>query len=631
MWPVIAAAVVASPGADRYGDPLPAGATARLGTVRFRLGWVGGLHFAPDGTTVRGVTSEPAFTEWDAATGRRLRATRWPGRLPKSPGVVLFSDDGTTCVYYTTGDERVTVVDTATGRTRSVFRLPRQTDLMVRNPLSPDGRYIVEYDADSLPDLRVWDTATGRSRPVPRNGRLTSENGLTFAPDGRFLIGTGGETMLYDPATGNAVWTAPFGDLNDPRFTRDGRWVVTDTPRPRLWDAATGKPTDRPPDPDAPFPADGIWTVSLDGRRGVRRSGTTFEVWDLAARKWLAGDDNDRGHQFEIEAVAVSTKGVVATVNEVEGVRLWDATAGRPLAAVPVPDLFDVNAIRFTPDGRRVVVGYGHPAFPLLGRGDEYGLTVVDVASAKVEQTIRYKWGFGAGRAGTVFGPISVSADGTRVEMTCCAAVEHRKEGVLPWAVVGWELATGRQLPPRSLCHESADSTQLGSSSPDGRYVGAGRRVLDARTGRVVATLALKPGEGLAEPATFSGDGRRLAAPVAEIGPPIHPQFTYGGRTNGPGQGVRVWDAATGRELARLPVPEGQAVTLSPDGCSVLALGDDLTVWDVATGRPEAVMSAGPSHTFGGDRDAPPLAVTPDGRFAVTAPPDGTALVWPLR
>src|SRR5882757_4350466 len=63
---------------DRYGDPLPSGAVARLGTVRFRApGAMNNVVFSPDGrllaSTGSSVGEKWALRVWDRNTGRRVR------------------------------------------------------------------------------------------------------------------------------------------------------------------------------------------------------------------------------------------------------------------------------------------------------------------------------------------------------------------------------------------------------------------------------------------------------------------------------------------------------------------------------------------------------------------------------
>jgi RNA polymerase sigma factor (sigma-70 family) len=177
----------------------------------------------------------------------------------------------------------------------------------------------------------------------------------------------------------------------------------------------------------------------------------------------------------------------------------------------------------------------------------------------------------------------------------------------------------------------------------DGRAWGAlGRRqgyhntVAFSADGRAVATVAEDGSIALAGflPATKEGQPPQIGAERLSLkhdpGSASFLAFRPDGKlVSGTAQGeARLWDAATGGELARFGVARSEvphAFALSPDG-AVLALAgrtDDVPLWDVNTGKQVGSL---PGHL-----KARSLAFSPDGGTLAVGDEANSIRLWDLK
>jgi hypothetical protein len=215
-----------------------------------------------------------------------------------------------------------------------------------------------------------------------------------------------------------------------------------------------------------------------------------------------------------------------------------------------------------------------------------------------------------------------------------------------------WDAATGKELrPPGPI--EARAAVAL---SRDGGTVAVGMAgtavVRDVATGRVLRTLRVPGGAGLA--LALSPDGRTLAVhgtegfePAGEVSVGLWDVPTgEGPRRVGDQEGavtslvfspdgtklaaraaghVRVWDVATGARLSEIPAAELAALSFSPDGRLLAAadLANGVRVWEVGGGKEVGRFSGHRSRV---------LATTfaPAGTTLVSAAADGTFRLWDL-
>lgn len=357
-----------NPGVDQYGDPLPKGVVARIGTNRL---WhepkeseegINAVVFSPDGSIIAALGADGAVTTWEVPSGRLLHRIADVVRIR----AVALSDNGTVLVLV--GDDETMRLWSVTER-RELSRMERHLvgTIFSSACVASSGNLLAWARDDGV--VHIWDSlANIGTHRFEAEGWLCS---LCFSPDSQ-LIAAAGQSHEGGLL---CVWSLPGHALvcrincnpsiSSPMcFLQDNKSLIVledmqcngegAASLVRIWDVVSGKERDR-----IAFVNNEVACIAVDPGAvtvAVAKLGS-LQLWDLGNKERAAVFSGSS----EMRSATFSPDGGLLAAGDVYGnICLW---------APSRPDYYHiprhqraVSAVEFSPKGNRIATcaGWAH-------------------------------------------------------------------------------------------------------------------------------------------------------------------------------------------------------------------------------------------------------------------------------
>jgi RNA polymerase sigma factor (sigma-70 family) len=655
---------------DLHGDPLPPGAIARLGTVRFRPGEspVSGLGVLADNKTLVSAKAGNTVQFWDTATGTLLRELSTGALAIRSftvaadgnhfaIGGVLPHDENTPA------PGAIGLWDATSDRQAQLFQVPSEVVLGGSMALSADGKVLATLSHDGV--LQIQDVATGtRLLQHQFEVSIPDQIGLALSPDGSTIA------LVHGPRPRNKLCVWKWQTEGEPQeLQRIGRAgfgnVLAISPNGktlveisvslkeeiRVWSVATGRLLHQLQHPndnslrsnDAMFSRDGktllvasagktgpsvqMWdtaawkhridldqgakamAVSPDSRLIAGIDGAALHVWDMVSGKELANKDD--AHTSSV--LQITAAGNVVATRDSRTIRLWDGVTGQHRFKL-THDGSLITALALSPDGAK-----------LLSSGLDKSIKLWDTASR--EPVFEVATGSNIGPA-PYAAALGFLADGKQFVSF---------EG--DWCLRQREVATGlvrleRRIPPDKPPFGFGNSFAF---SPDG---GVFTRIPEFGRERSIQGFNSLTGQELFQVLTDSDAPHALAISSGGKFLLASTSGKYAGKVFFPislnrgsfakGYFICLWDLSTHQLVRKIAFNEGgpAPVALSQDGQFFAAAAGQpdrrIRIWKTANGQEVGTFQ-------GFDGTVVSLAFETDGNRLISGMDDSTALVWGLK
>jgi RNA polymerase sigma factor (sigma-70 family) len=656
---------------------LPAGATMRLGSLRFRserLGFASQFAFLPDNRTVIRITGLPSIRFWDIASGKIQRDIRLEPGSYDDAGFAISPDGAMLAVALMLPQQgnlpvegKVQTIDVASGKPKREFKRTGRNPGSAKLVFTPDNKNLISLDLNGM--LRIEELETGteilnhafprdvanslalspdgsliamasgpNSRKVflwkwqsgedPKEIRISDRTQrLVFSPDGKLLAACsdiGGPVAIWDVAkAATKLWLTTgenYAEKGTPCFSPDGKFILAPIQKrgrsgPSREGIQVWSLETGKPERVLPIPGEAANSLCFS-RNGAWLGAATdsrLHVWNWASGLEVGADDS--GHNSPISQIAVGNSNI-ATVGDDHTVRIWEPLTGKEVHK------WDhgawVRAVALSADGSLA-------------------------ASSSLDDTV-HVWNVREGKE--IYRLPGHGATGGRRSLEFTPNGRYLVSYGDDYYLRRWDMRTGKAVveldlrPPELKSQQSEMNRELmmirGFSpltvSPDGsKFLSADGNsitIYDAISGQKQQALE-GIDSGLMGSSVFSPDSEYLA--ISSRAKSVQTKLTDGtSRFSVPAQDLGVWRVSTGKLVRQFQFAGASAspVGFTADGKCLVAITNKpsrrITFLNMADGK-EVRSIAGLPESISA------IGFSPNGKWMVVGLRDTTALVWSLQ